>query len=131
MANIFRYEANIDDCNANLYHYLYLAADSEEVVDMSDLICRYAYDMLFSTTVGLPPGFLKDGPRSTTKLQDASNAWKSNAILQGSYFRFFPNMSGLRKKIKHVLDDIPDVESECILRQMQRIVGENENISSK
>ena len=115
MANIFRYEANIDDCNANLYHHLYAAADGGEVVDMSDLICRYAYDMLLSTTAGPPPGFLKEGPRSTKKLQDAINTWKLNAILQGSYFRFFPDVSGLRKNVRRVLDDIPDVESECIM----------------
>ena len=92
MENVFRYEPAIEKCNNALIEALTRSATSEHEIDLSDLIARYAFDMLFSTTVGNAPGFL-DGSKDVSKLTDAMRTWKLHAILHGSYMRFYPRVS--------------------------------------
>ena len=87
MANIFQYEAQVDECNKALLQALVQYAQSEEEVKLADLIARYAYDTMFAITTGEQRGFLKKSP-NTSKLRDAMESWKLRSIAHGSYLRF-------------------------------------------
>ena len=87
MANIFQYEAQIDECNKALLQALVQYAQSAEEVKLADLIARYAYDTMFAITTGEQRGFLKKS-LNTSKLTDAMESWKLRSIAHGSYLRF-------------------------------------------
>lgn len=128
MANIFRYEANIDKCNHALLHTLTEYVHRGEEVDMADLVTRYAYDTLFSTTVGQSPGFLNHN-HDISKLIESVENWKFYAILYGSYLRFHPFIArilwvfsgskDLKSLILEHLDIDPNDGSPSVFNQMR------------
>ena len=91
MANIFRYEADIDKCNQKLMETIAKYAKSGEDVKISDLIACYAYDVLYATTTGQSAGFL-DRPVDTKKITSALENWKVLSVLHGSYLRLRPSI---------------------------------------
>ena len=98
MANIFRYEADINACNRKLLERLEKHAENAQPVKIASLIAAYAYDVLFATTTGQTAGFL-DEPSDTAKVTAAVSGWKLHAVLNASYLRFFPCISQLAKSL--------------------------------
>ena len=96
MANIFQYESNIEKCNDLLLQTLAELDRGDDEVDLADLVVRYAYDILFATTVGAPPGFLAS-QLNTAKLTDAAEKWKFMSVIPGSYLRLHPVITGVIK----------------------------------
>lgn len=122
MANIFCYEPLLEKCNLALLCALVGHAENEEEVSLSDLLARYAYDTMFSTTIGSSPGFL-DRRQDISKLLQAMENWKFYAVLFGSYHRFYSVVRAIfRRSVKGVFTkhfDLSAVEDgPCIANEL-------------
>lgn len=85
MANIFRYESNINESNKIFIQVLSSHAESGKPVNLSDLVTQYAFDTLFSVTTGKVAGFMQG--INAAELKIALQDWKFKSIASGSYMR--------------------------------------------
>lgn len=136
MANIFRHEADIDMCNDALLRVLIEHAHSGEVVNLADLIARYAYDTAFRVSVGESPGFLR-GTMNITAIKEALDQWKFRSVLSGSYMRFHPIIARLFRRLqtdnleKLIISRLKEAADECQnnLSHKESGVADNESRS--
>ena len=136
MANIFRYEADIDTCTQRLYQTFAKYAKSGESVRVSDLIACYAYDVLYATATGQNAGFL-ERPVDAQKITSALDNRKFLSVLYGSYLRFRPSVYAAIRALwpkvnaeRQILDhlDVDDAHKRSAAVQMLLAdSGEDEN----
>ncbi|KAF2212358.1 hypothetical protein CERZMDRAFT_97634 [Cercospora zeae-maydis SCOH1-5] len=82
-------EHMIDLCNALLRCVLMDAAQKQRPVDLSNLLNRHAFDVMFAVTTGERAGFLDNTPNAD-KICSKLESWKFYAVLYGSYLRYHP-----------------------------------------
>ncbi|KAM3415818.1 hypothetical protein BST61_g9325 [Cercospora zeina] len=82
-------EHMIDLCNVLLRCVLKEAAQKQTPVDLSNLLTRHAFDVMFSVTTGERAGFLDNTPNAN-KICSKLESWKFYAVLYGSYLRYHP-----------------------------------------
>lgn len=98
MANLYSAESQIDSCNESLFALIMKAGDKGDIVDMPELLTRYAHEVMLACTVGQRAGFLEH--ESTEHQIDMSvlKNWKFYAILHGSYLRYHPFIASMIKR---------------------------------
>jgi hypothetical protein len=96
MSNIFRNEHLIDICNDKLSAIFTNSAHTGDTINISNIIARYAYEVMFATTTGQFAGFL-DVDADPAKVDRALKDWRFYAILYGSYLRYRPFIAAIRK----------------------------------
>jgi hypothetical protein len=96
MSNIFRNEHLIDACNDKLFAFFSHSAHNKTPINMSNVIARYAYEIMIATTTGRSAGFL-DIESEPAKVDRALREWRLYAILYGSYLRYHPFIAKVRK----------------------------------
>ncbi|KJY00159.1 hypothetical protein TI39_contig340g00024 [Zymoseptoria brevis] len=96
MSNIFRNEHLIDACNEKLFAFFAHSAQIGAPINLSNIIARYAYDVMIATTTGQLAGFLDTEP-DPAKVDRALKSWRFYAILYGSYLRYHPIIAAVRK----------------------------------
>jgi hypothetical protein len=131
MSNIHRYEPQINACNEAFLKVLKQHAESGEPLDFSDLIARYAFDVMFATTTGKKAGFL-DYKLEVVKILAAMGQWKLLSIKFGTYFRILPPFAQIasvidinrfdRQVLKH-LSNMNCDEAGGALKQMLTASG--------
>lgn len=127
MANIFHYEPDIDKCNAALFQTLSDVSQTGEQINQANLVTRYAYDTLFTTTTGSRPGFL-DKASDISRLTKAMEDWKFHAIAYGAYLRIHELIAqvvsiikyrdGFEHELSKRIHRIPEYEKPCGLSEM-------------
>ncbi len=124
MASVFRYEGNLDRCNDALCQALGEYAENEDEINIADLITRFAYDAMFSTSVGKRPGFI-DGMCDTSSIARDLKHWKFYSMLSGSYMRFHPiinklrDFSGISALKRCIFDCLNTINEACIPETQQ------------
>ena len=103
MANIFRYEVQIDKSNKAFIQALDHHAKTRKSFNLFHLIARYAFDTLFYVTTGQSPGFLAG--LDITSLATALEEWKFNSIASGSCLRFHAAVTHVIRSFDHTTFD--------------------------
>lgn len=138
MANIFQHEPEINRCNAAVLQSLLRYAESGKELDLCDLIIRYAYEIMFATTVGHAPGFLSQQLDVSKLLQEVDD-WKFHTLLYGSYFRFYPVIAklfgllpyhkSLQQRVSRYFGIITAQSPSCDMSQLLSAAQEQDSLS--
>lgn len=87
MSNIFQYDLKITACNKAFATVLDSKAQNGGSFNLSDLVLRYTFDLLFATTVGANCRFLNNKSdlkkSDLKKINDAIISWKASSITSG------------------------------------------------
>lgn len=63
---------------------------------MTEIIARYAFEVLFTTSTGKRPGFLSKTTLDVPRLLSALEGWKVYSIAYRSYMRFHATITKVR-----------------------------------
>ena len=91
MDRLYRNENLLQACNQQLLDLLASAAKAQTPVDATNLLTRYAFEVMVAVTTegGTRAGFLEETP-STKRITQQLSDWKFYSVLYGSFLRYHP-----------------------------------------
>ena len=128
MANLYSVESQIDSCNESLFMLMKTANEKGENIDMSELLTRYAHEVMLCCTVRQRAGFLN---YDTNKLDKSIfKNWTFYAILHGSYLRYHPFIASMTKRWRLSGDSSADLMMELVPSKLSAALGPSASAQS-
>lgn len=131
MANLYSAERQIDSCNESLVTLIKMASDKGENIDMTELLTRYAHEVMLACTVGQRAGFLEHDDTGLRLDKGVLTNWKFYAILHGSYLRYHPFIASILKRWRILGGSSAQLMLKLMPPRLSGILGSQAGFGSK